>query len=241
VCIRSLPQYNAHDHAPRENKRLRVQARVVLEFWAATAAKQQCAECAVLMDDSAERADEFRSLVLTQREECKGLLGNTTLLFLKPNERYALVPRAWLAQWRRWISSSPWKEQSALAVARAGTAAAARGVESLTSALSEYTVKVDGELRMLLDLPPLKAHREKWCQVLHSSLGRSVLHCSLRRPVLRFSLCRPVLRCFSPHPACATLPIRSAHLHSAGLTNPFATVALSSSCPSSPLTRCQAC
>ena len=146
----------------------------VLEFPAADAELAQCTECAALMGGVEQAADNFKQRVLNERAECHSLLGNTTLLFLKEGERYALAPRTWLAQWRRWVSSSPWKEQGALAVARAGFGEAGMGddgalrrggLEGLTDAMAEFTVHVDGELRLLLNMPPLKSYRDKWCQV----------------------------------------------------------------------------
>ena len=153
-----------------------VQARRVMEFPAADADACECAECAVLMGACAEKEGAYKSAILAERVACRELLGTTTLLYLHPGERYALVPRAWLALWRRWIGSSPWKDQGGLRAARAGAAgggaaaageAPPRGVVGLTEALREYTVVVDGELRMLQHLPALRPHRadSRWSQV----------------------------------------------------------------------------
>lgn len=146
-----------------------MQARQVMSFLAATADVAQCAECAAHMGASAARAEAFKSEILQQREDCRNLLGNTTLLYLSEGDRYALVPRAWLAQWRRWIWSSPWKEQGALSIGRAPAGNAPPAVARpppLAMAIAEFTTSVNGERRLLTELPPLKAHRgDKWCQV----------------------------------------------------------------------------
>jgi hypothetical protein len=147
----------------------KLQARSVLEFPAAQAASCECAECAIAMGDCAEKEDALKAAVLEEREACRNLLGTSTLLFLQHGERYALVPRVWLSHWRRWIASSPWKEQGGLKAARATGGAVAvigGGVVGLTEALREHTMVVDGELRLLQHVPELKAHRDKWCQVL---------------------------------------------------------------------------
>jgi hypothetical protein len=160
-----------------------VQSRTVMEFPADAIAHLECGHCAVQMGEVEESTGKYKEQILAERDACRRLLAQTTLLFLRPEQRYALAPRAWLARWRRFVNSSPWKEQGALAVARNGLAVkdgpggagpapaaqkAALELESLTQAMAEFTVHVDGELRLLQHPPPLKAHREKWCQVRHA-------------------------------------------------------------------------
>jgi hypothetical protein len=158
------------------------------------------------MGDCVEKEDAFKAAVLEEREACRNLLGTTTLLFLQDGERYALVPRVWLSHWRRWIASSPWKEQGGLKAARAAVSGGVpasgtingSGIAGLTEALRDHTTSVDGKLRLLQHVPELKAHRDKWCQVLHLTAS-----CNGRRAVAT-PLCRLDVqtRCGGDHVDC---------------------------------------
>ena len=96
----------------------------ILHFAADAAPELECQQCAALMGECDERADGFKQRVLAEKRACQAIVAGNPQLYLQPGTQYALAPRQWLARWRSWINSSPWKQQGALAVARGGGGAA---------------------------------------------------------------------------------------------------------------------
>jgi hypothetical protein len=89
---------------------------------------------------------------------------------LQDNERYALVPIAWVRAWRKWVNSTPWRTSASAAAVAATESGAARVPDalselSLTDAMQALTVTVDGELRLLQEPPVALCKRSRWSQV----------------------------------------------------------------------------